>query len=226
MRLNKFLSLTLGLGRRASDDLIAAKKVRINDEVASLGNQVDPDKDEVKYFGKVLTLGEMEHKYILLNKPVGYLSSKVSQEGAPTVYELLPTKYKKLNLNIAGRLDKDSSGLIMLTNDGEFLNNLVHPSNNKVKKYIVGLKKDVSEGDLEKLKSGVDIGDSRSSRFKNVQVLAPNKLVVELTEGRNRQIRRTFFELGYKVNHLQRTAIGPYKLADLKEGQTLEVAKL
>jgi 16S rRNA U516 pseudouridylate synthase RsuA-like enzyme len=89
MRLNKFLSLTLGLSRRASDDAIAAKKVKLNGEIAHLGNRVENNKDEVRYCGRLLKLEETEPTYLLLNKPVGYLSSKVSQGGSPTVYKLL-----------------------------------------------------------------------------------------------------------------------------------------
>lgn len=230
MRLNKFLSLTLNLSRRAADDLIASKKVRLNGEIARLGSRVEPEKDEVEYYGKKLKLSEQEFTYLLLNKPVGYLSSKVSQGGAPTVYELLPKEYKNLNLNIAGRLDKDSCGLILLTNDGNYLNELIHPSSGKTKTYIVKLNKELTEADLAKLKSGIQIGDSRPSTFKEILVLPSGKVdakqtegffyQVKLTEGRNRQIRRTFYELGYRVKYLQRTELGTHKLEDLKEGQT------
>jgi 23S rRNA pseudouridine2605 synthase len=221
MRLNKYLSLSLNLSRRAADDLIAAKKVRINDQVATLGNRVEQD-DEIKVLGKVVKLEEAKKVYLLLNKPVGYLSSKVSQGGAPTLYELLPKEYKKLNLNIAGRLDKDSCGLILLTNDGEYLNQITHPGSGKIKTYTVKLNKELTKEDLAKLKSGVQIGDSRPSKFKNIKTLDDLSLEVQLEEGRNRQIRRTFYELGYRVTFLKRTQLGPHKLEDLEEGKTKE----
>lgn len=225
MRLNKYLSLGLNLSRRAADDLIAAKKVRINDQVAILGNRVE-DGDEVKVLGKIVKLEEAQKVYLLLNKPEGYLSSKVSQGGAPTVYELLPKEYKKLNLNIAGRLDKDSCGLILLTNDGEYLNEITHPSSGKTKTYIVKLNKELSEEDLAKLKAGVQIGDSRPSKFKSIRILEDSSLEVELEEGRNRQIRRTFYELGYRVTLLKRTQLGPHQLDELKEGETKEIDQI
>ncbi len=228
MRLNKYLSLALNLSRRASDDLIAAKKVRINDEVAKLGRRVETE-DKIEVLGKPIKLEEVKKTYLLLNKPEGYLSSKVSQGGAPTVYELLPNEYKKLNLNIAGRLDKDSCGLILLTNDGEYLNQLTHPSSGKTKTYAVKLNKELREADLDKLKSGVQIGDSHPSKFKSIIPLPRERLgegfiEVELEEGRNRQIRRTFYELGYRVIFLQRTQLGPYSLEDLKESESREVS--
>lgn len=223
IRLNKYLSLALGLSRRASDDLIASKKVRINDAVAELGNRVE-EGDEVKVLGKVIKLEETKKVYLLLNKPEGYLSSKVSQGGAPTVYELLPREYQKMNLNIAGRLDKDSCGLLLMTNDGEYLNEITHPSSGKTKTYIVKLNKELLNEDLEKLKSGVQIGDSRPSKFKSIKILEDQSLEVELEEGRNRQIRRTFYELGYRVTFLQRTKLGPYKLDNLEEGEVKVVS--
>jgi 23S rRNA pseudouridine2605 synthase len=222
MRLNKYLSLALNLSRRSADDLIAAKKVRINGEVAQLGNRVESE-DKIELLGKPIKLEEAKKIYLLLNKPEGYLSSKVSQGGAPTVYELLPKEYKKANLNIAGRLDKDSCGLILLTNDGPYLNELTHPSSGKTKTYIVKLNKVLELEDLKKLESGIQIGDSRPSKFKQVKITEGTSLSVELEEGRNRQIRRTFYELGYRVIFLQRTKLGPYSLEDLKEGESKEV---
>lgn len=144
MRLNKYLSLGLNLSRRAADDLIASKKVRVNDIVAALGKRVE-EGDEVRVLGKIVKLGEIKKTYILLNKPEGYLSSKVSQGGAPTVYDLLSKEYKSLNLNIAGRLDKDSCGLILLTNNGDYLNEITHPSSNKIKTYSVKLNKKLNK---------------------------------------------------------------------------------
>lgn len=222
MRLNKYLSLGLNISRRAADDLIAAKKVKINDQIAILGNRVE-EGDTIKLLGKEVKLEETKKVYLLLNKPEGYLSSKVSQGGAPTVYELLPKEYKKLNLNIAGRLDKDSSGLILLTNDGEYLNEITHPSAGKTKTYIVKLNKELNVEDLEKLRSGVQIGDSRPSKFKAIDLLEDGNLDVKLEEGRNRQIRRTFYELGYRVIFLKRTQLGPHNLEDIKEGETKEI---
>lgn len=241
MRLNKFLSLSLNISRRAADDLIAAKQIKLNNQNAKLGDRVEPESDEVQYQNKILKLNNLEKTYLLLNKPSGYLSSKVSQGGAPTLYELLPKKYHNLNLNIAGRLDKDSCGLILLTNDGNYLNQLIHPKFNKTKTYTVKLNKKLAEADLTKLKTGIQIGDSRPSKFKQIKPISPSPsqgegwdegssvledcfYQIQLTEGRNRQIRRTFYELGYKVKYLQRTQLGPFKLNNLKEGKVRTVS--
>ena len=225
MRLNKYLSLGLNLSRRAADDLIASKKVRVNDIVAALGKRVE-EGDEVRVLGKIVKLGEIKKTYILLNKPEGYLSSKVSQGGAPTVYDLLSKEYKSLNLNIAGRLDKDSCGLILLTNNCDYLNEITHPISNKIKTYSVKLNKKLEQTDLVKLKSGIQIGDSRPSKFKSIKILDDDSIEVKLTEGRNRQIRRTFYELGYLVTFLKRTGLGEHKLGNLKEKEVKEVTYL
>ncbi len=212
MRLNKYIADNSDLSRRKADSAIENGRVKVNDSVAKLGTAVTED-DLVFLDGNLLKKTEQKIISILLNKPVGYVCSKNGQ-GSPTVYDLLPAEYD--NLNIAGRLDKDSSGLVILTNDGKLLNELTHPSNNKEKIYFVSLDKQISPNDRNCLLTGVDIEDERPSKFKFIKNISENSYEIVLEEGRNRQIRRTFEALDFKVIKLHREQIGKYKLSKLK----------
>ena len=214
MRLNKFLGKNTILSRRKADTAISNGRVKVNGKVAKLGVDISSG-DTVTLDGKIVDIIETELLTILLNKPVGYVCSKDGQ-GSKTVYDLLPAKYR--NLNIAGRLDKDSSGLVVLTNNGNLLNELTHPSKNKQKIYEVTLDKSLRPEELTMLTTGVNIGDNRLSRFKSINEISSKKYEVILEEGRNRQIRRTFEALRYKVTLLQRTEMGNFKLQGLVPG--------
>ena len=137
MRLNKYLAHATGISRREADGIISAGRVFINGTKASLGAQVE-DTDRVEVDHNVVTAAS-HHTYVLLNKPVGYLCSRRSQGGVPTIFTLLPAEYQALKP--VGRLDKDSSGLILLTSDGDFAHRMTHPSFHKVKVYEVELDK-------------------------------------------------------------------------------------
>lgn len=215
MRLNKFLAENTDLSRRKADSAIESGRVEVNNEIAVLGTMVGAE-DSVILDGKVIVGLDKESLTILINKPVGYVCSKDGQ-GAKTIYDLLPEKYA--SLNIAGRLDKDSSGLVILTNDGKLLNELTHPSNNKEKVYEVTTDKELSENELDMLVRGVDIGDERPSKFKKITALDSKKYIVTLEEGRNRQIRRSFEAIGYKANILHRIKHGSYVIETLAPKQ-------
>lgn len=210
MRLNKYIAQATGLSRRQADQQIEDGIIRINGQVATLGMRVN-DGDEVTQNGHKIT--PQETLTLLLNKPEGYVSSRRSQDEKPTVYDLLPDTYK--TLKVAGRLDAESCGLMIMTNDGQLAHQLMHPSNFKKKVYHVSLDHELTEADLKAIETGVDISDG-VSKFK----VEKNKtgLRVTMEQGRNRQIRRTFGALGYTVTFLQRVSIGPYRLDDLKEG--------
>ena len=214
MRLNKFLGKNTILSRRKADTAISNGRVKVNGKVAKLGVDISSG-DTVTLDGKIVDIIETELLTILLNKPVGYVCSKDGQ-GSKTVYDLLPAKYR--NLNIAGRLDKDSSGLVVLTNNGNLLNELTHPSKNKQKIYEVTLDKSLRPEELTMLTTGVNIGDNRLSRFKSINEISSKKYEVILEEGRNSQIRKTFEALRYKVTLLQRTEMGNFKLQGLVPG--------
>jgi 23S rRNA pseudouridine2605 synthase len=213
MRINKYIAENSELSRRKADEAIKNGRVKINGNLARLGDTVSSN-DELTIDGNIVKVENKKIVTILLNKPVGYVCSKDGQ-GSKTVYDLLPEEYKELN--IAGRLDKDSSGLVVMTNDGILLNELTHPSNNKEKIYEVEIDSELSAYEQSQLKNGVDIGDDRPSSFKEVENIGPKTYKVVLEEGRNRQIRRSFEALGFKVTGLKRIKIGKYELDKLKE---------
>ena len=223
VRLNKFLAEQLGLSRRQADDLIAAGKVRINGKVAVLGRRVRPD-DEVTCDGEPV-VGTVQYIYLGMNKPVGYVCSRRRQGEVPTIFELLPEKYRQLKT--VGRLDKDSSGLILLTNDGDFAFRMTHPKYQKTKVYEVALDRPLAPLHQQEIADfGIEIGDGISKMGLEKMDEGRKNWKVYLSEGRNRQIRRTFGALGYTVAKLHRIQFGPYQLAELKEGEITEVRKI
>lgn len=211
MRVNKYVRDALGISRRAADDLIVAGKITVNQQVAHSGQDI-AYSDEVIFDNQKLKLKTPASVTILLNKPVGYVCSRDGQ-GSPTVYDLIPEQYH--NCNIAGRLDKDSSGLVVLTNDGNLLNEITHPSNNKQKVYEVEVDRELSDSELKQLKIGIDIGDDRPSKFQNIVEIGDNKYEITMSEGRNRQIRRSFEAIDKKVISLHRINLGSYSLGNL-----------
>lgn len=221
IRLNKFLAERLGLSRREADDIIAAGKVFVNDIPAVLGARVDKN-DKVCYNSKIVPF-LAEYTYIALNKPVGYVCSRRAQGDVPTLYSILPAEFSKLKT--VGRLDKDSSGLILLTNDGDFAFSMTHPKFYKEKVYEVELDRFLEPLHQQMIADfGVQLEDGIS---KMGVVCREDKkhLNIILSEGRNRQIRRTFAALGYKVVKLHRTQFGKYQLSGLESGKWLKISK-
>ena len=213
IRLNKFLAERIGVSRREADDLIAAGKITIDGKIAELGARLDKN-NKVCYNGNIIPF-ETDYLYIAMNKPVGYVCSRRAQGNAPTIYDLLPKEYRKLKT--VGRLDKDSSGLILLTNDGDFAFKHTHPKFKKEKIYEVELDKPLEPLHQQMIYDyGVMLDDGPS---KFVIIHDNNRYIVKLSEGRNRQIRRTFAALGYKVEKLHRTNFGIYQLSGLKPGE-------
>ena len=248
IRLNKFLAERLGLSRREADEAIAAGKVTIDGKVATLGARVSTSENidkstKVCYNGKIVPF-HTDFLYLAFNKPVGYVCSRRSQGPAPTLYDLLPAKYRQLKT--VGRLDKDSSGLILLTNDGDFAYQMTHPKFHKEKIYEVELDRPLEPLHQQIISDyGVMLDDgpskfavitqtgdatggtpaarSRQARTVGESVAAGpvdrTRFTVILSEGRNRQIRRTFAALGYRVVALHRTQFGPYQLSGLASGK-------
>lgn len=202
-----------GISRRAADEIIANGQVTINGQLAKPGDQII-DSDEVTFKGKALTLPARTQS-IIMNKPVGYVCSRNGQ-GSKTIYDLLP---KELHyLKPVGRLDKDSSGLLLLTNDGQLAHQLTHPSFNKIKLYEIQLDKPLTDSDKQAIEHGVKLNDG----FSSLQLEGHNdKWQVTMSEGRNRQIRNTFAALGYEVRKLHRKQFGEYKINGLTEGKYL-----
>ena len=217
IRLNKFLAERLGVSRREADDLISSGQITVNGQIASLGNKVDA-KSIICYNNKTIPF-ETNYTYIAFNKPVGYVCSRRAQGQAPTLYDLLPQEYRKLKT--VGRLDKDSSGLILLTNDGDFAFQMTHPKFRKAKVYEVELNRPLEPLHQQMISDYGVMLDDGPSRFKIIRKDTPDtkSYQVILTEGRNRQIRRTFAALGYRVTKLHRTQFGKYELNNLASGK-------
>lgn len=221
LRLNKFLAERIGVSRREADELISAGKITVDGKVAFLGFCLPAPENldnfpKVCYNGKIVPLSA-DFLYLAFNKPVGYVCSRRAQGDAPTLYDLLPKEYRKLKT--VGRLDKDSSGLILLTNDGDFAFQMTHPKFRKTKVYEVELDRPLEPLHQQMISDyGIEIGDG-ISKFKIIKNETPASYIVILHEGRNRQIRRTFAALGYTVVKLHRTQFGKYELGDLEPGK-------
>ena len=219
MRLNRYLALC-GLGsRRACEEIILGGGVRINGRaVRELATMVQPG-DTVVARGRVVR--PAAERYLVLHKPPGVLSSRASQGGKPTVYDILPRD--AANLPHVGRLDADSEGLLLFSNDGELSQALTHPSRHVEKEYDVVLGQTFDTKHIPKLLKGVYLEEGRA-KAAHVHVEGANKLRVVLTQGINRQIRRMFAALGYKVKRLTRTRLGPLKLGRLPRGAWRELS--
>lgn len=213
MRLNKFLAQNTSLSRRSADIAIEVGRVKVNSHKGHLG-QVISITDSILLDGKKIQPLNV-FTIIAMHKPKGYVCSKNGQ-GSKTIYDLLPGQYK--TLKSVGRLDKDTTGLLLLTNDGELANELTHPRNKKQKVYDVMLDKSLIDKDAQKMLQGVILGDGLS-KFDSLKKVSDGKYRVVLSEGRKRQIRRTFFFLSYKVISLHRIQFGPYSLNNLAEGK-------
>jgi 23S rRNA pseudouridine2605 synthase len=215
MRINKFIAQATGLSRRAADNAISEGRVRINQQVAGLGGTVS-DSDHIMLDDQPIS-APVQTTTIMFNKPFGYVCSREGQ-GSQTIYELLPAELHRLKP--VGRLDKDSSGLLLLTDNGDLANELTHPRYHKEKVYEVKLDKSLTPADQASLHRAINLEDGpshlRVTQFPNQDVPTCE---VRLSEGRNRQIRRTFAALGYAVTKLHRTQFGPYSLDKLPSGQ-------
>ncbi|RYC74304.1 Ribosomal small subunit pseudouridine synthase A [Candidatus Nanosynsacchari sp. TM7_G1_3_12Alb] len=220
LRLNKYLALQLGISRRQADNLISTGTVTINGETASLGAQISPNA-VVEVSGKNVSANATAKIYIALNKPTGYVCSRRQQGNTPTIYSLLPPSLH--HLKPVGRLDKDSSGLILLTNDGDFAHRMTHPSFHKTKIYKARLDQPLEPLHQQMISDfGVNLEDGRSQLTLERLGDSRRDWQITMSEGRNRQIRRTFAALGYTVAKLHRTDFGSYSLGSLKKGQWIE----
>lgn len=223
IRLQKYMAESGIASRRKSEELIAAGKVKVNGKVASIGDKVDLDKDKVEIAGQKVQK-EAELKYIMLNKPRGFITTMSDEMNRKCVAELISDI--PVRVYPVGRLDKDSEGLLLLTNDGEFANNMTHPSRHVPKTYRVTVRPAINEDILNNLMTGIMI-DGKMTLPADVRVLSqePNRVVLEIVicEGRNRQIRKMCEDQGLTVARLKRIAIGPVKLGMLKQGEWREL---
>lgn len=220
MRINRYVALATGMSRRKADEVIASGSILVDGKPAQAGMLVS-DQDTVTYQGTILSLPDTTTT-IILNKPVGYVCSRTGQ-GSKTIYELLPVKLH--SLKPIGRLDKDSSGLLLLTDDGQLAQQLTHPRFYKVKRYEVTVSKPLTPLHRQMISDfGIQLHDGISKllleRQKDGSDIDWN---ITMHEGRNRQIRRTFEALGYAVTRLHRIQFDNYTLGNLKSGAWLKL---
>lgn len=214
MRLNRFLA-SAGLGsRRGVEELIQSGRVRINGHVVEdLATTVGPE-DSVKVGNRVVRPQHLIHA--MLFKPKGFLCTADDERERRTIFELLPPGWPRVFH--VGRLDKESDGLLVMTNDGELSLALTHPRYHVEKEYEVGLDKPFDPAHREKLLRGFHIEGGRA-KLEQLTIFAPHQLKVVLRQGIKRQIRLMFYDLGYEVEHLRRVRVGPLKLGDLTPGE-------
>ncbi len=221
IRLQKYLS-SMGVdSRRNCEKLICAGKVKVNYAVITkLGTTIDPDKDIIEVNKKVITKNNYK-LYILLYKPRGFLCTSSDPFGRQTIYDLL--KKIKIKLNYAGRLDFDSEGLVFLTNDGDIINEIIHPRRMVTKIYEVKIKGIPKIDDISMLQKGVPITSQITTQPCHIKILKKNQnnsiLHISISEGKNRQIRRMFDYLGIKVLRLKRIQIANLTIDGLKPGE-------
>ena len=218
MRLNKFLSSCGIASRRKCDEIILSGVVSVNGKVIKeLGVSINEKKDKVFYEGKELFLPS-SFVYIELNKPKGYACTAKDEKGRKTIYDLVKTDERLFSI---GRLDYDTEGLIILTNDGDFANKVAHPKYAIDKEYHVTIEGDIKESELAVLRKGVVIDGERMPSAK-VEFLSSDdkftKLSVVINEGMNRQVRRMFEAIGKSIRLLKRVRIGKVKLGGVKRG--------
>ena len=227
-RLQKYLANNGIAARRKCEEFILDGRVKVNGRIVTeLGTKVDPEKDVIEFDGKKVEKVE-KHVYILLNKPIGYVTTVKDQFDRPTVLDLVKIKEKVLPV---GRLDMYTSGALMLTNDGEFINKITHPSNEVEKKYTVTVKGIVTVEDVEKLKKGVEIpldedsentfvtGPAKVKILKTDEEKNFSRLQITIHEGKNREVRKMCEVIGKKVLALHRRKIADLDVKNLKIGQ-------
>lgn len=227
VRLQKFMAEQGVASRRKSEDLIRAGKVKVNGHVAEIGMKINPRKYLVTVGKQKLTnVKNRKMVYIMLNKPRGYVTTVSDELGRKTVMDLLPDF--GCRIYPVGRLDKDSEGLLLLTNDGNFTNCMTHPSHEYAKVYRVTVRPSVDDEILFNLRNGIEINGRKTAPCE-VTVLTEeeNRVVLEfiLHEGRNRQIRKMCESQGLEVARLKRISIGPIKLGMLKQGDYRELSE-
>ena len=220
VRLQKMLADCGVASRRKSEELIRNGQVKVNGKVAEIGDKVDPYSDKVYVKGKRVTAAaKPKHRYIMLNKPRGFVTTMSDERGRKCIAELIEDIQERVYP--IGRLDKDSEGLLLLTNDGEFANHIMHPKKHVNKVYRVTVRPTITEEMVEKLQTGIVL-DGRKTAPAQVRVVTKQEgrvvLEIVIREGRNRQIRRMCESLGLEVARLKRTQIGTVKLGGLKQG--------
>jgi len=216
-----------GIGsRRWLADAIKQSRVKVNGEIAEDFRQpVNVETDHITMSGQPIDLKPSQLVYLVLNKPQGIMSTTSDERGRRTVIDILPEKYRHLRLYPVGRLDKDSTGLLLLTNDGEFTNRLTHPRFENEKEYLVSIGGKLKPDEKQKLEQGIELEDGLTypATIKEVDI-PPFNYSITIHEGRKRQVRRMFESLGHPVLALKRVRLGSLNLGKLKEGEIRELS--
>ncbi len=225
VRLQKFMADNGVASRRKCEEIIEQGIVKVNGNTAHIGDKVDPKRDKVTVRGKKIAVND-NLRYILLHKPRGYITTMQDEQGRKCVAELV--KDAGTRVYPVGRLDRESEGLLLLTNDGAFSNAMTHPKRHVPKTYRVTIRPNITDEQIAAFQDGIEI-DGRLTAPAGLRVIdkAEGRVVVEviLYEGRNRQIRRMFDELGIEVARLKRTAVGSVKLGMLPQGKWRELTE-
>lgn len=221
-RLQKFLAQNGIASRRKCEEYILQGKVKVNGNVVTqLGTQIDPEKDEVKFLNELVKNTNTKHIYILLNKPIGYVTTVQDQFNRETVMDLIEIKERLVPV---GRLDMYTSGALILTNDGDFVYKITHPKHEITKTYNVTLKGKITKDEIENLRAGVVIDDYKTKPAK-VRILKIDeqkdisRVEIIIHEGKNRQVRKMCEAIGKKVLALHRSKIGDIGVQNLKIGK-------
>lgn len=227
IRIQKIISQSGYCSRRRAEELIEQGEVTVNGHRVKLGDKADPAGDVITVCGERLSADPVEKRYIMLNKPRGYVTTMSDEMGRKIAAELLEGVEERVYP--VGRLDRNSEGLLLFTNDGELANAIMHPSRHVSKTYRVTIDGDVTEEQLSVLSTGVTLDDGALTRPCTVQVLVeePGRTVLRfvIKQGLNRQIRRMCDAVGLKVGRLRRTAVGPVRLGTLKPGEWRDLTK-
>ena len=213
MRINKYLALHLNISRRNADELIRAKKITVNNNLAVIGQDI-MTTDVIEYQNKILS-SKIVYKYFKFYKPIGYICSTKAQGKSKTIYDILNDN----SLKYSGRLDKDSEGLMLLSNDGDWLNNISHPSKSFKKEYIITVRQPIDLNSFKKV-----VTDKNEKLVINkISKVNKFKYTVTLNTGKNREIRRIFAKNKIEIVNLKRISIGNFLLGDMKIGQLSQI---
>lgn len=225
IRLNKYIANTGLCSRRQADEYIERGQVTINGRVVrELGVKIDPDDDEstITVRGEILLSRNTPHQYIMLNKPNGYVVTMTKEHGERTVLDLLPSSLGVVKP--VGRLDKLSTGLLLLSSDGEYIQRLTHPSFEHEKEYYVTIKEELTDEDLETLAAGVQLEEGNTGKVK-IERLDENTFSIVLKQGWNRQIRRMVKSIDKHVSRLKRVRVGNIMLGNIPSGKWQHIPK-
>lgn len=229
MKAESLLKVLTGAGvgsRRRVADAIKQGKVSINGRtVEDFRHPVNRATDRISLDGQPVDFERQSPVYLMLNKPIGILSTTKDESGRKTVLDILPEKYRHLGLYPVGRLDKESTGLLLLTNDGELTYRLTHPKFENEKEYLVYISETLAPVEKAKLKQGIMLDDGLTSpcKVRETKTSPPYNYSITMREGRKRQVRRMFAALGYRILALQRIRMGKISLGELKEGAIREL---